>query len=534
MVKLIDCTLRDGGYHNFWNFSQKFAEETIRTLFSAGVNDIEIGFRKPKSKEKPKEGIFANLDLERLNAIKIPEGTNIGIMLNAADYMNESRIDMKLIEESFSNKEHNLKFIRIAADKEDIPKLVEVKNYLESLGYEFHLNLMRINTLFNDDSFSRVGESTLEEIFKLEIENLTLADTYGIIRGNELTQLITKVKEIGEINLGLHMHNNLGLATSNSMLGLEAGISMLDSTLTGMGRGPGNLRTEFIVDEIAYLDKSVKYNSKSLLGYAARVFEPLKDQFKWGESSFYNLGAKNLVHPSYVQYLTQNGDYSASEILEAIDFLGTRSQIQFSEEYLSFVLQDQLNRNVELFSTQMKKFDGVRSAIILGAGDSIASMPSMQFKSLKSDEKEITVSLTLRPKFDRMLIDTYLIIDPVKYFIDYKILESHNSMVVTPFNLRHQNAVRSSNIVFPTHTQKAALDLVQHQATLPHLSSLGYALMFMVEAKIFNIKLAGFDGFEKDDPRQSQNQEIIDLFQSKYSHEYKLEFITPTSYRIIQ
>lgn len=534
MVKLIDCTLRDGGYHNLWNFSQKFAEETINTLVSSGVIDIEIGFRKPNSKEKSSEGIFANLDLNRLNKIKLPLSTNIGIMINASDYMNGSQIDVSLIEESFPTKESKLKFIRIAADKEDIPKLVETKNYLEGLGYEFHVNLMRINTLFNENLLSKLGVAAIEEIFDIGIENLTLADTYGIMRGNELIQLITKVKETGEINLGLHMHNNLGLATSNSIIGLEAGISMLDSTLTGMGRGPGNLRTEFIVDEITYMNKSKKYDSKNLLGYTAKVFEPLKDEFKWGESSYYNLGAKNLVHPSYVQYLTQNGDYSSTEILEAIDFLGTRSQIQFSEEYLSFVLQDQLSRNVELFETQLMKFDGINSAIILGAGDSISSMSPLQIDSLKSNENEIAVSLTLRPKLDRMLIDTYLIVDPVKYYIDYKILESHNSMVVTPFNLRHQNAIRSSNIVFPTNTQKATLELVQHQATLPYLSSLGYALMFMVEAKIFNIKLAGFDGFEKGDPRQSQNQEIIDLFQSKYGHKYKLEFLTPTSYRINQ
>ena len=534
MVKLIDCTLRDGGYHNFWNFSQKFAEETINTLASSGVIDIEIGFRKPKSKEKSSEGIFANLDLNRLNEIKVPLGTNVGVMINAADYMNGSRIDVSLIEESFPTKESKLKFIRIAADKEDIPKLVETKNYLEGLGYEFHVNLMRINTLFNENCLSKLGEDAIEEIFSLGVENLTLADTYGIIRGNELIQLIAKVKEIGEINLGLHMHNNLGLATSNSILGLEAGISMLDSTLTGMGRGPGNLRTEFIVDEITYMDKSRNYDSRNLLGYAAKVFEPLKDQFKWGESSYYNLGAKNLVHPSYVQYLTQNGDYSSTEILEAIDFLGTRSHIQFSEEYLSFVLQNQLSKNVELFETQVMKFDGINSAIILGAGDSIRSMSPLQLDSLKSNENEIAVSLTLRPKLDRMLIDIYLIVDPVKYYIDYKILESHNSMVVTPFNLRPQNAVRSSNIVFPTNTQKGTLESMQHQATLPYLSSLGYALMFMVEAKIFSIKLAGFDGFEKDDPRQSQNQEIIDLFQSKYGQDYKLEFITPTSYRLNQ
>ena len=506
----------------------------IKTLVISGVIDIEIGFRKPKSKEKSNEGIFANLDLNRLNEIKVPLGTNVGVMINAADYMNGPRIDVNLIEESFPTKESKLKFIRVAADKEDISKLAETKNYLEGMGYEFHVNLMRINTLFNENQLSKLGQAAIEEIFNLGIGNLTLADTYGIIRGNELIQLITKAKEIGEINLGLHMHNNLGLATSNSMLGLEAGISMLDSTLTGMGRGPGNLRTEFIVDEITYMNKSVKYDSKNLLGYAAKVFEPLKDEYKWGESSYYNLGAKNLVHPSYVQYLTQNGDYSSAEILEAIDFLGTRSQIQFSEEYLSFVLQDQLSRNVELFDKQIMKFDGIKSAIIVGAGDSIRSMSPLQFDALKSNENEITVSLTLRPKLDRMMIDTYLIVDPVKYYIDYKILESHNSKVVTPFNIRNQNTVRSSNIVFPTFTKNGTLESVQHTATLPHLSSLGYALMFMVEAKIFSIKLAGFDGFEDDDPRQSQNQEIIDLFHLKYGQDYKLEFITPTSYRVNQ
>jgi len=164
-------------------------------------------------------------------------------------------------------------------------------------------------------------------------------------------------------------------------------------------------------------------------------------------------------------------------------------------------LQDQLSRNVELFETQLMQFDDINSAIIFGAGDSIGSLSPVQIDSLKSNENEIAVSLTLRPKLDRMLIDTYIIVDPIKYYIDYRILESHNSMVVTPFNLRHQNSVRSSNIVFPTNIQKSTLELVEHQATLPYLSSLGYALMFMVEAKIFNIKLAGFDGFEKDDPR---------------------------------
>ena len=531
-MRLIDCTLRDGGYHNSWNFSKKFAEETIQNLVSSGVTNIEAGFRKPKILWKKSEGIFANLDSVNLQSLEIPEVAKIGVMINASDYMQGSRLSLDLIKDSFAHTEPVLNFVRVASDREDIANLKTVKLYLETLGYEVHLNLMKINNLISDHSVADSTDQVLEDIVSLNFSHVTLADTYGVMRQNELRVLIQKFLQVENIELGLHMHNNLGLATANSILGLDLGITMLDSTLSGMGRGPGNLRTEFIVDEISYRTKVNNYDSSKLLDFTAKSYEPLKDHYKWGESAYYNLGARSLVHPSYIQYLTQKDDYSATEILEAINVLGAKSQVHFSEETLSFVLSEQLESSKQENDQDLDLFAGTESVVILGAGETIRNTGQRDFEIVHDGRKEPVVSLTLRPFVDRMLIDAYAVLDPVKYFIDYKIVESHQSIIVTPFSLRKDSKITDLGRIFPFTIKNDCLDFDKTGAVLPFPSSLGYALMVLVASKVSRIKLAGFDGFQESDPRQTQNQTILDLFEEKFGEKHKITFLTPTSYTL--
>jgi len=531
-MRLIDCTLRDGGYHNSWNFSKKFAEETIQNLVASGVTNIEIGFRKPKNLQRKSEGIFANLDCSYLQSLDIPEASKIGVMINASDYLQDSHISLDLMKESFAKFEPSINFVRIAGVKEDVSNLKMLKEYLEDLGYEVHLNLMRINTLVSDRPASEPVDQVIEQITSVGFRYLTLADTYGVMRQNELKILIQKFMQIEGLELGLHMHNNLGLATSNSILGLELGISMLDSTLSGMGRGPGNLRTEFIVDEISYRNSANNFDSSRLLDFTAKAYEPLKDHYRWGESAYYNLGARGLVHPSYIQYLTQGDNYSATEILEAINVLGANNQVHFSQETLSFVLNDQ----VKPLGYERKELSmllpGVESVLILGAGESIKEIGQEGIESLQESSNEPIFSLTLRPFVDRMLIDAYAILDPVKYFIDYKIVESHQSIIVTPFNLRRDGLSNTSNVLMPFIIKNDCLDFNEAGVVLPFPSSLGYALMILAASNAKSIKLAGFDGFQGGDPRQDQNQTILDLFEEKFGEKHRVSFVTPTSYSL--
>jgi len=531
-VRLIDCTLRDGGYHNGWNFSKKFAEDTLETLIASGIFDIEIGFRKPLDLTLDSEGIFANINSNLLEELDISSQAVVGVMINVSDYMSESTFNMNLLKVSFPYSEPKLKFVRLAGDIDHLSCLSDPKKYLEGLGYEVHLNLMRINNLFSNGNLLDNAETLLRSISRSEFRYLTLADTYGVIRPNQLKTLIEKCLQNLNAELGLHMHNNLGLATSNSLLGLDLGVSMLDSTLTGMGRGPGNLRTEFIVGEISDRATRTEYDSQKLLTFTARTYEPLKDFYKWGENSYYYLGSQNLIHPTYIQYLTQKNDYSAEEIIEAIINLGAKNEINFSEESLNFLIQQQNESKLDVTKEPATPFLGVNSVTILGAGDTLKDMPPGDHRQMKLMPGEKLLSLTLRPNVDRMLIDGYVILDPVKYFIDYKIVESHQSVVVTPFNLRENARISSHNYILPFALEENRLDVSDSGIILPFPSSLGYALMTLVASGVTQFKLAGFDGFDEGDSRQTQNQTILDLFHERFGKNHQITFITATTYKV--
>jgi 4-hydroxy 2-oxovalerate aldolase len=307
---------------------------------------------------------------------------------------------------------------------------------------------------------------------------------------------------------------------------------MLDSTLTGMGRGPGNLRTEFIVGEISERAARTAYDLQKLLAFTAKTYEPLKDFYKWGENSYYYLGAQNMIHPTYIQYLTQKNDYSAEEIIEAISNLGAKNEIHFSEESLNFVIQQQNASKLYVTKESSTPFLGVSTVTILGAGDTLKDMTPGDHRQLKLMSGEKLLSLTLRPKVDRMLIDGYIILDPVKYFIDYKIVESHQSVVVTPFNLRDNAGVSTHNYTIPFTVEEDRLDVNDNGIILPFPSSLGYALMTLVASGVTQFKLAGFDGFGEGDLRQSQNQTILDLFNDRFGENHQVTFITATTYRV--
>ena len=170
--------------------------------------------------------------------------------------------------------------------------------------------------------------------------------------------------------------------------------------------------------------------------------------------------------------------------------------------------------------------------MILGAGETIRNTDQRDFETMHDSGKEPVVSLTLRPIVDRMLIDAYAVLDPVKYFIDYKIVESHQSIIVTPFSLRKDSKMTHLGSIFPFTIKNDCLDFDKTGAVLPFPSSLGYALMVLVASKVSRIKLAGFDGFQEGDPRQAQNQTILDLFEEKFGKKHKITFLTPTSYTL--
>ena len=134
---------------------------------------------------------------------------------------------------------------------------------------------------------------------------LYFADSLGAMDNEDVSKCIKSIKTHWSGEIGIHTHNNLGKAVSNSISAIQNGATWIDSTVTGMGRGPGNSETEYILIEMSNFSKK-KYNVLPLTKIIKKYFEPLKIKYKWGPNPFYYLAGKHGIHPTYI---SRNANY---------------------------------------------------------------------------------------------------------------------------------------------------------------------------------------------------------------------------------
>ena len=116
-MKILDCTLRDGGYYNNWNFSTKLVNEYLNTMSGSGVDTVELGFRL----KKKNCGDYGFITEKKINNLKLNKKINYSIMINGKDYINDKEINLKLLNDYFVHKDRSkVSIIRIAINLSDI------------------------------------------------------------------------------------------------------------------------------------------------------------------------------------------------------------------------------------------------------------------------------------------------------------------------------------------------------------------------------------------------------------------------------
>src|SRR5690606_19642802 len=88
-----------------------------------------------------------------------------------------------------------------------------------------------------------------------------------------------------EKRFGFHAHNNLELAHINTLTAIEYGASIVDATITGIGRGAGNLKTELLLTSL-HAQGVLEVNFETLSN-TVESFSELKDQHKWDTNLAY-------------------------------------------------------------------------------------------------------------------------------------------------------------------------------------------------------------------------------------------------------
>ncbi len=268
-IKILDCTIRDGGLINNHQFDIRFVREVYRALSEAGVDYMEIGYKNSKklfsSKEYGKWKFCDDSDIKKVIE-GIPSKTKISVMVDV------DRVD---IEDIKPRKESPVAMIRVASYVKDIDKAISLTNQFADKGYETTINIMAISRAL-DNELNECLEQ-LEKESKAKV--IYIVDSFGALYQETVEFLIKKAKSILKTKeVGIHAHNNQQLAFSNSIEAIIHNANYIDATVYGLGRAAGNCPLELMLGFL----KNPKFDIRPVLDLISKEFIPLRDKIEWG------------------------------------------------------------------------------------------------------------------------------------------------------------------------------------------------------------------------------------------------------------
>lgn len=302
-VKVLDCTIRDGGCTNGWQFSHDLVRGVVRALDAAGVDIVEIGYQtSPGVYDRSEVGPWRFCDEEDLRAVT--EGTDVRISC-MVDLGRFTPADLRPADESVVD------VIRVAAYGEDIEEAVELCHAIEDAGYEAHCNVMAVST-----STPEEVDRFLEVLSKSRVGHVAVVDSFGALYPHHLRYLIRKYKNWlrPDQKVGVHLHNNQGVAFANTIIGIEEGADIADATLFGMGRGAGNCPLELL---LMYLDDET-HDPRALLPELESL-AGLRDELRWGYHPAYAITGWLNRHPrDAIRHMRSDKPYDVSEFYDRL------------------------------------------------------------------------------------------------------------------------------------------------------------------------------------------------------------------------
>jgi 4-hydroxy 2-oxovalerate aldolase len=262
-IKVLDCTIRDGGLMNNHGFDLHFVREVYKAISAAKIDYMEIGYKNSKRLFNPKEyGKWKFCDDEDI--AKVIEGveskTKISVMVDV------DRVD---VEDVPAKKDSPVDMIRVATYVKDVDKAIFLVNHFSDKGYETTVNIMAISRALDNELTECLHQ--LEEECKAQV--IYIVDSFGSLYQETTEFLVKKAKGIV-----MHAHNNQQLAFANTIEAIIHDANYVDSSIFGLGRAAGNCPTELMLGFL----KNPKYDIRPILDVISKEFVPLQKKIEWG------------------------------------------------------------------------------------------------------------------------------------------------------------------------------------------------------------------------------------------------------------
>jgi len=285
-IKVIDCTIRDGGLMNKSKFSLEMVRAIYTALCAAGVDYVEIGYRNSKahfSTEEYGAWRFCDEDMlhKAIDGVPNPKGTKLAVMQDAH----------KAAADDMLPKEKSLvDLVRVATYVKDVDKAIALANSAHKKGYQTTINIMAVST-----ALDRELDEALQQI---EAETSVIAcyivDSNGALYSEDVDYLVHKYQRfLTTREIGVHCHNQQQLAYANTIEAIIKDANFLDGTLYGLGRAAGNCPLELLIGFL----KNPKFDIHPVLDVISKEILPLKKTIEWGYNVPYMVCGMLNMHP---------------------------------------------------------------------------------------------------------------------------------------------------------------------------------------------------------------------------------------------
>lgn len=528
-IKLLDCTLRDGGYVNDWAFGHDNLVSIFERVVEANVDIIEVGFLDERRQFDINRSIMPTSDcMEKIYG-----------KLNRKNTMVVGMIDYGTcgLENISECKDSYLDGIRVIFKKHLREEAMKFCKALKDKGYKVFSQLVSVTSYSDDEMMDLIRLAN-----EVEPYAVSMVDTYGLMHQNNLMHYFELLNNNlkPEIGIGYHGHNNFQMGYANCIAMLEKKIDremVVDGTIYGMGKSAGNAPIELIamhMNNSLGKDYQISQFLEAIDANITQFYKPAT----WGYNMFFYLAASNECHPNYVTDLMNKRTLSVKSINELLAMLEGEKKLLYDKAYMEELYlkyQDKEVNDEDTLNTLGKILKN-RQILLVGPGSTM-SEDRPKIEDFIEKSKPVIISINYVPSY---LKPDYVFISNAKRYVQlattlsneaYPIIATSN---VTPSNGQFDYVLNISS-------------LLDRKAKIID-NSLIMLLKAFEKMEISNVTLAGFDGYSKETSNYFRNSMEYDFIKGMedYLNEYTtnyldsvkdeihIEFLTDSKYRGVE
>lgn len=473
-LQMLDCTLRDGGCVNDFNFGSHDMQQILKGIEKANIDVIECGYIDSTYGAQSGRTKFCDEKVIRENFIKSKKENTLYVAM--IDY---GKYDVNMLEK---RRKDGIDGIRLAFHKKDYRNMIAVGKTIIEKGYLLFIQPMT-TVRYTDLELIDLIELVNKELG--DAEAFYIVDSFGEMRMNDMSRLVYLVDHnlSSSMTLGFHSHNNLQLSYSNAVTFISFPTDrklIVDASIMGMGKGAGNLNTELFAEHLNLFYNKC-YQIEPLLETIDEVINQIHAEFYWGYSIEFYLSSIHHCTPSYASHFYKKHMLSVQQVSELLKMLSEEKKLSFDVNYANEIYLQYREKyfDDELSVDNIKKVFAGKKLLLVAPGKHLYDADE-KIREMLEDSDIISISLNNYKNYKTDYIFT------TKEEI-YQRAKAENESIIVTSNVCQSEEANVFIIDYRKWIQDDAKDIAAV-----------YVLNLLEACKISEVYLAGFDGFSSN------------------------------------